>query len=302
MLIKQIKKVIFSTGYQGVHINMVIIFGKEYNRVIKQWFPNGMDYTVENIIFLFEKEFNARQIDMQDIPKYIKECRDYPHYFQTIEDYTEDFISSNEDYLIFVSDAISDNNYREEEDKLFNLIVLSVEGDKVINYYSNAHGGNGDFMMLIADKFYKAGLGELSAEELLSLNQAKFETVKTKKFNNELNYTLSNLIIILKEQFNALEIELKDLEKYAREYSVFSDYYNRIEDYTEGRIKSGQKYIVLISDDDNKEPIFNGSFRIYNVIFISYESDKIVDIYPNLKQNSNFLKYVIEVFRNNKIK
>ena len=302
MLIKQIKKVIFSTGYQGVHINMVIIFGKEYDKVIKQWFPSGMDYTVENIIFLFEKEFNARQIDMQDIPKYIKECRDYPHYFQTIEDYTEDSISSNEEYLIFVSDAISDNNYREEEDKLFNLIVLSVEGDKVINYYSNAHGGNGDFMMLIADKFYKAGLGELSAEELLSLNQAKFETVKTKKFNNELNYTLSNLIIILKEQFNALEIELKDLEKYAREYSVFSDYYNRIEDYTEGRIKSGQKYIVLISDDDNKEPIFNGSFRIYNVIFISYESDKIVDIYPNLKQNSNFLKYVIEVFRNNKIK
>lgn len=261
-----------------------------------------MDFTVENIIFLFEKEFNARQIDVKDIPKYIKECRDYPHYFQTIEDYTEDSISSNEEYLIFVSDAISDNNYREEEDKLFNLIVLSVEGDKVINYYSNAHGGKGDFMMLIADKFYKAGLGELSAEELLSLNQAKFETVKTKKFNNELNYTLSNLIIILKEQFNAVEIELKDLEKYAREYSVFSDYYNRIEDYTEERIKSGQKYLVLISDDDNKEPIFNGSFRIYNVIFISYKADKIIDIYPNLKQNSNFLKYVIEAFRNNKIK
>ena len=50
---------------------MVIIFGKEYDKVIKQWFPSGMDYTVENIIFLFEKEFNARQIDMQDIPKYI---------------------------------------------------------------------------------------------------------------------------------------------------------------------------------------------------------------------------------------
>lgn len=281
---------------------MVIIFGKEYDRVIKQWFPNGMDYTVENIIFLFEKEFNARQIDVEDIPKYIKECRNYPHYFQTIEDYTEDSISSNEEYLIFVSDAISDNNYREEEDKLFNLIVLSVEGDKVINYYSNAYGGNGDFMMLIADKFYKVGLGELSAEELISLNQAKFETLKTKKFNNELNYTLSNLIIILKEQFNAVEIELKDLEKYAREYSLFSDYYNCIEDYTEERIKSGQKYVVLITDDDNKEPIFNGSFRIYNVIFISYEVDKIIDIYSNLKQNGSFLKYVIEVFGNNKIK
>lgn len=302
MLIEQIKKVIFFMVYQGVRINMVIIFGKEYDRVIKQWFPNGMDYTVENIIFLFEKEFNARQIDMEDIPKYIKECRDYPHYFQTIEDYTEDSISSSEKYLIFVSDAISDNNYREEEDKLFNLIVLSVEGDKVINYYSNAHGGNGDFMMLIADKFYKAGLGELSSEEVTSLNQAKFEILKIKKFNNELNYTLSNLIIILKEQFNAVEIELKDLEKYAREYSAFSDYYNCIEDYTEERIKSGQKYIVLISDDDNKEPIFNGSFRIYNVIFISYEADKILDIYPNLKQSSSFLKHVIEVFGNNKIK
>ena len=275
---------------------MVIIFGKEYDRVIKQWFPNGMDYTVENIIFLFKKEFNARQIDIEDIPNYIKECRDYPNFFKTIKDYTEDSISSNEDYLIFVSDAISDNKYRKEEDKLFNLIVLSVEGDKVINYYSNAYGGNGDFMMLIADKFYKAGLEELSAEELLVVNKERFKTLKTEMFNNELNYTLRNLIIILKEHFNAVEIELKDLEKYAREYSVFSDYYNCIEDYTEERIESGQKYVVLISDDDNKEPIFNGSFRIYNVIFISYEGDEIIDIYPNLKTNSSFLKYTIEEF------
>ncbi len=275
---------------------MVIIFGKEYDRIIKQWFPNGMDYTVENIIFLFKKEFNARQIDIEDIPKYIKDCRDYPHFFKTIEDYTEDSISSNEDYLIFVSDAISDNKYRKEDDKLFNLIVLSVEGDKVINYYSNAHGGNGDFMILIADKFYRAGLEELSAEELLMVNKEKFKTLKAEMFNSELNYTLSNLIIILKENFNAVEIELKDLEKYAREYSVFSDYYNCIEDYTEERIKSGQKYVVLISDDDKKEPIFNGSFRIYNVIFISYEGDEIIDIYPNLKTNSSFLKYTIEEF------
>ena len=296
------QKVIFSMGYQGVRINMVVIFGKEYDRVIKKWFPNGMDYTVENIVFLFEKEFNARQIDMEDIPKYIKECRDYSQYFQTIEDYTEDSISSNEEYLIFVSDAISDNKYREEDDKLFNLIVLSVEGDKVVNYYSNSHGGNGDFMMLIADKFRKAGLGELSAEELLSVNQAKFQILKTKIFNNELNYTLSDLIILLKEQFNAVEIELKDLEKYAREYSIFSDYYNCIEDYTEERIKNGQKYAVFISDNDKKEPIFNGSFRIYNVIFISYEADKIIDIYHNLKENSSFLKYIIEEFVNNRTK
>ena len=136
----------------------------------------------------------------------------------------------------------------------------------------------------------------ISAEELLVVNKERFKTLKTEMFNNELNYTLSNLIIILKEHFNAVEIELKDLEKYAREYSVFSDYYNCIEDYTEERIESGQKYVVLISDDDNKEPIFNGSFRIYNVIFVSYEGDEIIDIYPNLKTNSSFLKYTIEEF------
>ena len=98
---------------------------------------------------------------MDDIPKYVKECRECPQYFKTIEDYSEDSILSTEEYLIFVSDAISDNQYREDDSKLYNLGILSVEWDDIINYYCNTQGGSGDLMMYVANKFYEASKQKL---------------------------------------------------------------------------------------------------------------------------------------------
>lgn len=135
---------------------MISVCSDEYKRIVSKLFPEGLDYILPNLIYIFEKEFKAKQIEMDDIPKYIKNCREYPHYFKTIEDYSGDSILSIKENLIFVSDAISDNQYREADSKLYNLVILSIEGDEVINYYCNTQGGMGDLMMYAANKFYEA--------------------------------------------------------------------------------------------------------------------------------------------------
>ena len=72
------------------------------------------------------------------------------------EDYSEDSILSTKEYLIFVSNAISDNEYREDDSKFYNLVILSIEWDEVRNYYCNTQRRRGDLIMYVANKFYEA--------------------------------------------------------------------------------------------------------------------------------------------------
>lgn len=85
---------------------------------------------------------------------------------------------------------------------------------------------------------------------------ANIEKIWNEIFNKKTKYTNRNLQTILKNRFNAQEIKLEDLAIHIDEYEMFAKYYNKIEDYTEERIKTGDNFIVFITDDDDKKLIY----------------------------------------------
>lgn len=85
---------------------------------------------------------------------------------------------------------------------------------------------------------------------------ANIEKIENEIFNKKTKYTNRNLQTILKDRFNVQEIKLEDLEIHIEEYEMFAKYYNKIEDYTEERIKTGDNFIVFITDDDDKKLIY----------------------------------------------
>lgn len=58
-----------------------------------------------------------------------------PDSFSSIEEYSEDFIHSQDNYLIFIMNASSENAFLADEDKKYNLLIISVSNNKIKKCY-----------------------------------------------------------------------------------------------------------------------------------------------------------------------
>ena len=197
--------------------------------------------------------------------------------------------------MIFVSDAVPYNNLLDFDEKLYNIIILSLDGERLTNYYCNLKDGRDNMIMLFAQRFLECQ----QVEEKKETSQEKFNEIQLELFNSRMTYTLGNLIYILKNKFNAQEVTLSDLSTYISEYKMFEGYYEKIEDYTEGRIRRGDDYSIFLTNDENNEQIYNGSYRTYNVIFISHNNNLVKNAFCNIKYNGELIEYIVQEFVNN---
>lgn len=112
-----------------------------------------MEYTLKNLLLLMKLKFKVKQIELEEIKNYIREYKEYAHYFYNVEDYTEGMIMSDENYMVFINDTLTYNSWNDEDERLYNLIIISIQGEKVIKSFSNVHEGIGDFWQYTVERF-----------------------------------------------------------------------------------------------------------------------------------------------------
>lgn len=129
------------------------MYEEEFKKITKEIFPSGMEYTLSNLLLLMKLKFKATQIELDEIKNYIKEYREHAHYFYNVEDYTEGMILPDENYMVFINDALVYNSWHKEDERLYNLIIISTQGEKVIKSFSNVNEGIGDFLQYTVEQF-----------------------------------------------------------------------------------------------------------------------------------------------------
>lgn len=129
------------------------VYANEFKKIVKEVFPSGMEYTASNLIVLLTEKLKAKQIELDDVKNYVKEYKEYAHYFYNVEDYTEGAIKPDEDYMVFINDALTYNAFYDKDERLYNLVIFSVRDEKVVRVFSNVNEGIGDFMQYIVEQF-----------------------------------------------------------------------------------------------------------------------------------------------------
>lgn len=76
--------------------------------------------------------YKAELINIEQLKEY---SLGYPDSFSSVEEYSEDFIHSQDNYLVFIMNASSENAFLADEDKIYNLLIISVSNNKIKKYY-----------------------------------------------------------------------------------------------------------------------------------------------------------------------
>lgn len=104
---------------------------------------------LENFLLIITKYFKAKQISLEQL----KEIPlGYPDSFSIIEEYSENFIHAQDNYRIFIMDASSENAYLEDEEKKYNLLIISVNDNKIKKYYQMFYG-NDKILQYVIEQF-----------------------------------------------------------------------------------------------------------------------------------------------------
>lgn len=105
----------------------------EFERIKLEIFgKSNIEYVLENFLLIITKYFKAKQIildQLKEIPL------GYPDSFSSIEEYSENFIHAQDNYRILIMDASSENAFLKDEEKKYNLLIISVNDNKIKKHY-----------------------------------------------------------------------------------------------------------------------------------------------------------------------
>ena len=124
----------------------------EFNTVKQSVFhKTDIELSTDNFITIMVKYFKAKIITVNELKNL---PLDYPESFSSIEEFSENFITSSDEYLIFLTDMRSDNDFLEENERRYNLLIIKSTNNKIKNYYCNYHEGR-ETVQYIIEKFIK---------------------------------------------------------------------------------------------------------------------------------------------------
>lgn len=105
----------------------------EFERIKLEIFgKSDIEYVLENFLLIITKYFKAKQISLDQL----KEIHlGYPDSFSSIEEYSENFIHAQDNYRILIMDASSENAFLKDEEKKYNLLIISVNDNKIKKHY-----------------------------------------------------------------------------------------------------------------------------------------------------------------------
>lgn len=87
---------------------------KEFERIkLKVFGSSNIEYVIENFILILTTYYKAELINIEQLKEY---SLGYPDSFSSIEEYSEDFIHSQDNYLVFIMNASSENAFLADED------------------------------------------------------------------------------------------------------------------------------------------------------------------------------------------
>lgn len=106
---------------------------KEFGRIILEVFGrNNIEYVIENFLLILTTYYKAKLINIEQLKEY---SLGYPESFSSIEEYSEGVIHSQDNYLVFIMNASSENAFLEDKDRIYNLLIISVSDNKIKKCY-----------------------------------------------------------------------------------------------------------------------------------------------------------------------
>lgn len=106
---------------------------KEFGRIILEVFGrNNIEYVIENFLLILTTYYKAKLINIEQLEEY---SLGYPESFSSIEEYSEGVIHSQDNYLVFIMNASSENAFLEDKDRIYNLLIISVSDNKFKKCY-----------------------------------------------------------------------------------------------------------------------------------------------------------------------
>lgn len=106
---------------------------KEFEQIKLEVFGrSNIEYVIENFILILTTYYKAELINIEQLKEY---SLGYPDSFSSVEEYSEDFIHSQDNYFVFIMNASSENAFLEDEDKKYNLLIISVSDNKIKKCY-----------------------------------------------------------------------------------------------------------------------------------------------------------------------
>lgn len=106
---------------------------KEFGRIkLKVFGRNNIEYVIENFLLILTTYYKTKLINIEQLKEY---SLGYPESFSSIEEYSEGVIHSQDDYLVFIMNASSENAFLEDKDRIYNLLIISVSDNKIKKCY-----------------------------------------------------------------------------------------------------------------------------------------------------------------------
>lgn len=106
---------------------------KEFGRIKLEVFGrNNIEYVIENFLLILTTYYKAKLINIEQLKEF---SLGYPDTFSSIEEYSEGVIHSQDDYLVIIMNASSENAFLEDKDKIYNLLIISVSDNKIKKCY-----------------------------------------------------------------------------------------------------------------------------------------------------------------------
>lgn len=104
------------------------------------------NYDVQKLFEILEKNYKLKEVALQELYKYFSEySKD-----SSLKEITEGYIQNDEDSKIYIKDASSENGFLPDEQKKYDLYILSYKNKKLISsFYREEFGGNIELIRLI---------------------------------------------------------------------------------------------------------------------------------------------------------
>lgn len=121
---------------------------KGFERIkLKLFGRSNIEYVIENFLLILTTYYKAELINIEQLKEYSLE---YPDSFSSIEEYSEDFIHSQDNYLIFIMSASSENAFLANEK--YNLLIISVSNNKIKKCYQKFYE-NDKILQYVIEQF-----------------------------------------------------------------------------------------------------------------------------------------------------